>query len=57
MTGHRILVVDDEPQIPRFLEPSLTAAGFEAQGRLVEFTFKKSGVLRKTGITLHPRLV
>ncbi len=29
MTGHRILVVDDEPQIQRFLKPSLTAAGFE----------------------------
>jgi two-component system, OmpR family, KDP operon response regulator KdpE len=29
MTGYRILVVDDEPQIQRFLKPSLTAAGFE----------------------------
>ena len=29
MTGHRILVVDDEPQIQRFLKPSLTAAGFD----------------------------
>lgn len=30
MTGQtRILVVDDEPQIHRFLRPSLTASGFE----------------------------
>lgn len=29
MTGARILVVDDEPQILRFLKPSLTAAGYE----------------------------
>ena len=26
----RILVIDDEPQIHRFLQPALTAAGFEA---------------------------
>ena len=31
MSGHRprILVVDDEPQIHRFLGPALDAAGFE----------------------------
>ncbi|KEQ09344.1 MULTISPECIES: response regulator [Pseudorhizobium] len=29
MTVSRILVVDDEPQIQRFLKPSLTAAGYE----------------------------
>lgn len=29
MTGTRILVVDDEPQILRFLKPSLTAAGYD----------------------------
>jgi two-component system KDP operon response regulator KdpE len=29
MTRHRILVVDDEPQIHRFLRPSLSAAGYE----------------------------
>lgn len=29
MTGPRILVVDDEPQILRFLKPSLTAAGYD----------------------------
>ncbi|MGE0211195.1 MAG: response regulator [Parvibaculaceae bacterium] len=29
MTGTRILVVDDEPQIQRFLKPALTAAGYE----------------------------
>lgn len=29
MTLSRILVVDDEPQIQRFLKPSLTAAGYE----------------------------
>jgi len=29
MTGARILVVDDEPQILRFLKPSLTAAGYD----------------------------
>jgi two-component system KDP operon response regulator KdpE len=29
MTGPRILVVDDEPQIQRFLKPALTAAGYE----------------------------
>lgn len=28
MTTHRILVVDDEPQIQRFLKPALTAAGY-----------------------------
>ena len=27
---HRILVIDDEPQMHRFLGPALTAAGFEA---------------------------
>ena len=27
--GRRVLVVDDEPQIQRFLKPSLTAAGFD----------------------------
>jgi two-component system KDP operon response regulator KdpE len=29
MTPSRILVVDDEPQIQRFLKPALTAAGYE----------------------------
>lgn len=29
MSQERILVVDDEPQILRFLKPSLTAAGYE----------------------------
>lgn len=29
MTPHRVLVVDDEPQIQRFLKPSLSAAGYE----------------------------
>jgi two-component system, OmpR family, KDP operon response regulator KdpE len=29
MSGVRILVVDDEPQILRFLKPSLTAAGYD----------------------------
>ena len=29
MTAHRVLVVDDEPQILRFLKPSLSAAGYE----------------------------
>jgi two-component system KDP operon response regulator KdpE len=29
VSGERILVVDDEPQILRFLRPSLTAAGYE----------------------------
>ncbi|OJF97630.1 response regulator [Pararhizobium antarcticum] len=29
MTVSRILVVDDEPQIQRFLRPSLTAAGYD----------------------------
>lgn len=29
MTGLRILVVDDEPQIVRFLKPALGAAGYE----------------------------
>ncbi|TPP04557.1 response regulator [Rhizobium glycinendophyticum] len=29
MSQSRILVVDDEPQIQRFLKPSLTAAGYE----------------------------
>jgi len=28
---HRILVIDDEPQIHRFLGPALDAAGYEAQ--------------------------
>ena len=27
---HRILVIDDEPQIHRFLGPALDAAGYEA---------------------------
>lgn len=29
MTQHRVLVVDDEPQIQRFLKPSLGAAGYD----------------------------
>ncbi len=29
MTAHRVLVVDDEPQIQRFLKPSLKAAGYD----------------------------
>lgn len=29
MTARRVLVVDDEPQIQRFLKPSLRAAGFD----------------------------
>ena len=29
MSGHRILIVDDEPQILRFLKPALTAADYE----------------------------
>ena len=29
MTGRRVLVVDDEPQIQRFLKPSLAAAGYD----------------------------
>lgn len=29
MSGTRVLVVDDEPQILRFLKPSLTAAGYD----------------------------
>lgn len=29
MTGERILVVDDEPQIQRFLKPALKAAGYD----------------------------
>lgn len=29
MSGHRILIVDDEPQILRFLKPALTAAEYE----------------------------
>jgi two-component system KDP operon response regulator KdpE len=29
MTLARILVVDDEPQIQRFLKPALTAAGYD----------------------------
>jgi two-component system, OmpR family, KDP operon response regulator KdpE len=29
MNGHRILVVDDEPQIQRFLKPALEAAGYD----------------------------
>ena len=29
MSGERVLVVDDEPQIQRFLKPSLGAAGYD----------------------------
>ncbi|CAN7191532.1 response regulator [Phyllobacterium sp. LjRoot231] len=29
MNQHRILIVDDEPQIQRFLNPALTASGYE----------------------------
>jgi two-component system KDP operon response regulator KdpE len=29
MTAHRVLIVDDEPQILRFLKPSLAAAGYD----------------------------
>jgi two-component system, OmpR family, KDP operon response regulator KdpE len=29
VSGFRVLVVDDEPQIQRFLRPALTAAGYE----------------------------
>ena len=33
MTGLRILVVDDEPQIIRFLKPALGAAGYDVRDR------------------------
>jgi two-component system, OmpR family, KDP operon response regulator KdpE len=29
VTAHRVLIVDDEPQIQRFLKPSLAAAGYD----------------------------
>jgi two-component system KDP operon response regulator KdpE len=29
LSGTRVLIVDDEPQIQRFLKPALTAAGYE----------------------------
>jgi two-component system KDP operon response regulator KdpE len=29
LSGHRILIVDDEPQILRFLRPALTAADYD----------------------------
>lgn len=29
MSGHRVLIVDDEPQILRFLRPALDAAGYD----------------------------
>jgi len=32
MTGLRVLVVDDEPQILRFLKPALEASGYHVQG-------------------------
>jgi two-component system KDP operon response regulator KdpE len=31
MTGARILVIDDEPQLHRFLKPALEAAGYQAE--------------------------
>jgi two-component system KDP operon response regulator KdpE len=42
MTGRRVLVVDDEPQIHRFLHPVLEAAGFQ-----VERALSGSEALRK----------
>ncbi|SFK60734.1 response regulator [Methylocapsa palsarum] len=32
MSGNRVLVVDDEPQIHRFLRPALTACGYDVLG-------------------------
>ena len=32
MTGLRVLIVDDEPQIVRFLRPALEASGYQVQG-------------------------
>jgi two-component system, OmpR family, KDP operon response regulator KdpE len=48
MSAIRILIVDDEPQIVRFLRPSLTAAGYEV---LVAVT---GGEALKAAATLSP---
>lgn len=52
MTGQtRILVVDDEPQIHRFLRPSLTASGFEV------FAAETAAAAIKLAATQAPALV
>ena len=47
----RILVVDDEPQIQRFLKPALLAAGFEVE------TASTAAEARRLAATRAPALV
>jgi two-component system KDP operon response regulator KdpE len=51
MSGARILIVDDEPQILRFLKPSLAAAGYD----VVAATTGRDAL--KAAATLSPQVV
>ncbi|WP_072396234.1 response regulator transcription factor [Hyphomicrobium sp. CS1GBMeth3] len=51
MSGARILIVDDEPQILRFLKPSLAAAGYD----VVAATTGKDAL--KAAATLSPQVI
>ncbi|MDX2259602.1 MAG: response regulator [Hyphomicrobiaceae bacterium] len=51
MTTQRVLVVDDEPQIQRFLKPSLSAAGYEV------ITAATGGEALKAAATRAPDVV
>ena len=51
MTGPRILVVDDEPQIQRFLRPALIASDFDV------ITATSAAVARRLIATRSPDLV
>ena len=51
MTNGRVLVIDDEPQILRFLKPSLSAAGYDV------VTATSGGEALKLAATMAPDIV
>lgn len=52
MNRMRILVVDDEPQIVRFLKPSLTAAGYEVMSAATGTEALKTAATRSPDVIL-----
>ena len=48
----RILVVDDEPQIQRFLKPALTAAGFDVETAGTAAEAKRLAATRAPGLVI-----
>lgn len=52
MTGPRILVIDDEPQIQRFLKPALSAAGYETIAALTGKDGLKAAATKSPDVVL-----